>query len=173
MLPAITPPTDSLYKFLTLFGLTIFLFYVIMLSDTYHDSTLIQIKIENLAYKIQEETGVNLTKTEGHRISLRPFQHLEDRLVQLNSRLEKAGISYKKRQQYLQQLNGYQIQIDAYQTKITFCWVLIFVGISLIVIGFRSWFSREQKLRNILLQLEIDEKRATIRKLNTVQSKEH
>jgi len=170
MLPAINPPTDSLYKFLTLFGLTIFLFYVIMLSDTYHSSTLIQIKIENLAYKIQEETGIVLTETKAHKISLRPFHHLEDRLTYLNNTLSKKGIGFKKRQQYLQQMNGYQIQIDAYQTKIMFCWGLVFGGVLLIFFGFNAWNSREQKLRNQLLQLEIEEKQAQIRNLNNVHA---
>lgn len=167
MIPSINPPTDSLYKLLSLFGLTIFLFYGVVLSDTYSKSSEEQIKIENLAIRMRKETGKSLSciSPKTHRISLRPYSSLKAQLLQLEKAINCDGITTAQKSDYINVMNSSYIKIDEYRAKIIIQWILVGVGVILMVIGFIFWYFREQHLRNKLLQLELDEKRIKIEHL--------
>jgi len=167
MLPAINPPTDSLYKLVAIFGLTIFLFYVVMLSDTYHDSTEVHIKIENLMFKMRRETGQNFNcvKHEKHRITLRPYQEINQELLNLEKAINCEALTTQKKNEYRSEMNEYHIKIDAYRSKIIFYWILVFSGVFLMFWGFFRWNTKEQKLRNAILIVELEEKQLKLEKL--------
>ena len=167
MIPSINPPTDSLYKLLSLFGLTIFLFYGVVLSDTYSKSSEEEIKIENLAIRMRKETGKNLTciSPKTHHISLRPYSSLKAQLLQLEKAINCDGITPEQKSDYINVMNSSYIKIDEYRAKIIIQWILVGIGIILMGLGFYLWHRKEQKLRNILLRLELEEKELRLHKL--------
>ena len=172
MIPSINPPTDSLYKLLSLFGLTIFLFYGVVLSDTYSKSYEEEIKIENLAIRMRKETGKNLTciSPKTHHISLRPYRSLKAQLQQLEKAINCDGVTPEQKSDYINVMNSSYIKIDEYRAKIIIQWVLVGIGVVLMGLGFHLWHKKEQKLRNRLLLLELDERQIRIDKLRSQNS---
>src|SRR5687767_14606956 len=100
MIPSITPPTDNLYKFLSMFGLAIFLFSLYNLNQVYDAAASNKMGIEDLKKDIQktlirnEESHQNKHLDAGERASFKPslLKKMDIELQKISEVIEKSGL---------------------------------------------------------------------------------
>ncbi len=162
MIPAINPPTDNLYKFISLFGLAIFLFAIFMLSETLNQSNNLNVKHEEI---IQEIRTVQLENTpfkvnsEKVRKKLRPFKALSTDINRSKLLLKTLNLSLEKEYSYLGKLNVLELQVNFFRNRVFAYWLLIGSGVILMVYGFIRWGKKDQYYRDEMLLVELNTKK--------------
>lgn len=161
MIPTITPPTDNLYKFLSLFGLTIFLFSIYNLGIVYDRSSLCKTKLEDVKVEIQislfESTNKTISAFQSDSLRFRPSQirKLDEDLSKIKQMILKS--EHLDAVQKIK-LNGkvakLSVQIDALFWKLWSYVGIMVIGIFIMIRGFFRWQKREQKFRDEILQIE-------------------
>lgn len=166
MIPAITPPTDNLYKFLSLFGLTIFLFSVYMLSDIYQKGTIVDIKLEQVFQRASVENDkAELAHFKKQHISLRPFHRIDGNILEARNLFSRMHLSSERINELNGQLNIIEVEVHAFQQRMLSHWILLSSGVLLIVWGFLRWRIKDQLHRDALLLLELQIKQEDLKKL--------
>jgi hypothetical protein len=186
MLPK--PPTDSLYKFLSVIGLSIFLASVIA-------PILLSKQLNNQAAEyIRDLRALNMD-TEKWKETGKRTDSLANRLREQSAKLEEASnpkskLSQKERQQifsriegllqeqeqtlnlHMQQLRDWSkqdIEVDykkdlfedskVYVARMVgICVIGAIVGLGMSVIGFVLWYKRAQKFEDLVLKRKVEEK---------------
>ena len=162
MIPPITPPTDNLYKFISLFGLTILLFSIYNVGITFDSSASNKMKIEDvkvelqqLIYKKSNETKKDL-QTEKVKNHFRPgkLRRMHQDLLKIERFVEKADLSPKDQISILGKLSKLNVGFDTLRLKKWGYIVFGLIGLAFMVYGFWKWHRKEQKLRDNMLEIE-------------------
>lgn len=163
MIPAITPPTDNLYKFISLFGLTIFLFAVYNLGIVYDSSTRNKMRVEDIKIKIQKKLyqqshKINENLVADSTVDSRYRLIKMKQLIKDISDVEKIVASSGLNPIQIIELNGeiskLKVNLGALKSKEVFCISFSLFGLLLTTFGFFRWHYREQSLRDKILTLE-------------------
>ncbi len=163
MFPSITPPTDSLYKFISLFGLTIFLFSVFILSETYQKASTVDVKLENVFY--DKIIGNQIDCRVSNKISIRPFKRTIGNIQNARLRLDKLNISFNKKIPFYVKLNSIEVEAISFHRRIISYWLMLASGIGLVIFGYFRWHHKEQDRRDQMLQLDLEIKEYELKKL--------
>lgn len=162
MIPSITPPTDNLYKFISLFGLTILLFSVYNVGITFDSAATNKMKIEDvkvelqqLIYKKSKETKEDL-KTEEVKNHFRPgkLRRMHQDLLKIEQFVEKAGLNPKDEISILGKLSKLNVGLDTLHLKKWGYIGFAILGFGFMILGFLKWHYKEQKLRDKMLAIE-------------------
>jgi|GEM_PF-4609895 len=162
MIPPITPPTDNLYKFISLFGLTILLFSVYNVGITYDYSAANQLKIEDVKVELQQkyylryETLNSSSPLMHKKEKWRPLklQRMERNLVLLEKEVDAAELDELETYILQGKIRKLSVSIDTLRIKYYGYLGFAVLGCSLMTFGFVRWHSREQKLRDKMLTIE-------------------
>lgn len=174
MLPAITPPTDNLYKFICLFGLTLFLFFSYSLSFVHDRLSKNHQLLENirttaqhelLRYKVIQGKKVN----QQCRTTIKHASEIADlkrELLKMEALMEKSLPDHKQIIALSGELNKVEISMHGLKTKIWLYMAFLSVGVVMVYWGFRRWQLRDQNVRDTLLRLDEEIKQAERNQLN-------
>jgi hypothetical protein len=162
MLPAITPPTDNLYKFISLFGLTIFLFAVYNLGIVYDQSAKNKMQIEDLKVNVQQKifqqsklVDSNFkTRTEHQRFRPAMVTRLDNELQEIELYIRKSDLSAMELIQLDGEVNKLNVALDTLWLKQIFCLTFTVLGIGIMIFGFLRWKKKEQDIRDKILDIE-------------------
>lgn len=151
MIPAITPPTDNLYKLISLIGLGILILGIVN-SSTQSEAILeTKIEIEYIEKQIvdtihhfsKEKEGVEIhfiNTSESKNISALIAELHKDGLLSHNEILPKKVTSYVDTE-----LDVIKIKLLAIKKKELLNNLLISFSILLMIIGFTFWYLKEQR----------------------------
>ncbi len=162
MIPSITPPTDNLYKFISLFGLTILLFSVYNIGITFDSSAANKMKIEDVKselqqsiYKKSKETVENLN-TDKVKNHFRPgkIRRMHEDLLQIETFLEKAHLNPKDEITLSGKISKINVALDTLRLKQWGYIGFASLGLVFMFYGFIKWHYKEQKLRDKMLEIE-------------------
>lgn len=162
MLPAITPPTDNLYKFICLFGLTLFLFFSYNLSIVHGRSANCHMKVENVKIKVQRSL-VKLKRAHKIDFEAAPTPFWKQTFETTRVKIELERIQQKLKKAHLDdytffgltsELNKIEIENHALQIKIRLYISFLSLGAIMIFWGFFRWKRKDQNLRDEILVLE-------------------
>lgn len=167
MIPAITPPTDNLYKFICLFGLTLFLFFSYNISFVHDRLAKNHLLVENiktaaqhrlLSYKVIQGKNKNnrIRSTIKHSVEI---DDLRIQLQKLESLMENSQADHKEIIALSGELNKLDIAIHSLKTKFWLYILFMLTGIFMVIWGFRRWQLREQSIRDAILKLDEEIKR--------------
>jgi hypothetical protein len=157
MLQSISPPTDSLYKFMALFGLAMLLFSFYKSGDAFRNATETHSQLEDLRHNMQkafwahhhhELLGSDSLNREGATV---PIQHLDSDLSELEKALHQSAMPDTSKwplSAQLQKLEG-QTEVLKYRLVEYFC--ILALGLLLMVGGFTLWYTRDQVHRDRLM----------------------
>ncbi|HEX5626125.1 MAG TPA: hypothetical protein VFX48_08920 [Saprospiraceae bacterium] len=157
MLQSISPPTDSLYKFMALFGLAMLLFSFYKSGDAFRNSTETHAQLEDLRHDMQkafwlhhhhELLGSDSLTREGATV---PIRHLDSDLEEMDKALHQSSIPDTSKwplSAQLQKLEG-QTEVLKYRFIEYFC--ILALGLILMVGGFTLWYTRDQIHRDRLM----------------------
>lgn len=167
MIPAITPPTDNLYKFICLFGLTLFLFFSYNLSFVHDRLSRNHLLVENIKTTAQHRLlsykdiqGKN--KNKRTRTIIKHSDEIEDLRIQLQKLehlMENSQADHKEIIALSGELNKLDIAIHGLKTKFWLYILFLSTGIFMVIWGFRRWQIREQTVRDAILKLDEEIKR--------------
>lgn len=168
MLPAITPPTDNLYKFICLFGLTLFLFFSYSLSFVHDRLSRNHMLLENIRTKAQhnllhfEATDQN-SQFKRSRLKMKDAIEISDlrkELFNIEQLVENSPDYHKKIIALSGDLNKIEIAQYGLKTKIWLYSIFLLTGLLMIFWGFRKWKLKDQNIRDSLLKLDEEIKNA-------------
>lgn len=160
MIPSITPPTDNLYKFISLFGLAIFLFAVYNLGIVYDESAKDKMVIEDLKLDVQkayyEEHNEVLHDLP---ISEKDFKRMKlnllcEELRDVKTIIGKAHFSEIQTTILNSRVNKLNVSLDNLKSKRFFCFLCIALGFISMIVGFFLWKRKEQDIRDKILEIE-------------------
>jgi hypothetical protein len=163
MIPSITPPTDNLYKFVSMFGLAIFLFSLYNLNQVYDAAAANKMGIEDLKKDIQKTLIRNEESHQhehldagGERASFRPslLKKMDAELQNISEVIEKSELEETDKVDLEAEVGKLYVTLDYLNYKIKGCYILGVFGILLMILGFVQWNRREQKYRDGLLKIE-------------------
>ena len=162
MIPSITPPTDNLYKFISLFGLTILLFSVYNFGITYDASAKNKMKIEDVKVDIQQalfkksKLTSDSLRTDKVSIHFRPgkIRLMEQDLLQIERFIEKCQLDPAVEIALYGDISKISVALDNLSIKQSGYIVFACVGCALMIFGFFKWHYKEQKLRDKMLEIE-------------------
>lgn len=166
MIPSITPPTDNLYKFISLFGLTIFLFASYNLGIVYDQSASSKMRIEDLKVEVQKKLFthkmemIESIKTDSDRERFRParIQLMDKELKKLAKEINNSKLDPVSIIEMNGSLSKINIKIDSLWLKEMICFVFAGLGCTIMVVGFSLWKRKEQNLRDKMLSIEHESK---------------
>ena len=162
MIPSITPPTDNLYKFISLFGLTILLFSVYNFGITFDASAKTKMSIEDVKvdvqqalYKKSRQTNDSLRadKVSNH---FRPgkIRQMEQDLLQIERFIESCKLDPDQEIKLSGDISKISVALDNLSVKQSGYIVFALIGCGLMAFGFIKWHYKEQKLRDKMLAIE-------------------
>lgn len=162
MIPSITPPTDNLYKFISLFGLTILLFSVYNFGITFDASAKTKMSIEDVKvgvqqalYKKSRQTNDSLRadKVSNH---FRPgkIRQMEQDLLQIERFIASCKLDPEQEIKLSGDISKIGVALDNLSVKKNGYIGFACAGCALMLIGFFKWHYKEQKLRDKMLAIE-------------------
>ena len=164
MTPGISPPTDSLYKFISLFGLTILLFTLYNLGQVYDAASVNKMGIEDIKVKFQQELVSSQstiefeTRTDNVRLRPKFIREIQEDLFKLSSLIEESPLPIEKKIEMEGEVKKLEINLSMLSVKRRTCYLLGLSGIILMIFGFFRWWKREQALRDKLLTFEYSDR---------------
>jgi hypothetical protein len=162
MIPAITPPTDNLYKFVSLFGLTIFLFAVYNLGIVYDRVSEDTMQIEDIKVEIQKELYkasqpiIKALTIDSVGVKFRPtkIKKLNEDLHKIEDAIEQSALAPETKIELAGKVSKLSVGVDALKLKQWCCIGFMVFGLGVMIYGFLRWHTKEQKLRDSILSLE-------------------
>ncbi|TSJ46511.1 hypothetical protein [Fluviicola chungangensis] len=162
MIPSITPPTDNLYKFISLFGLTILLFSVYNFGITFDASAKTKMSIEDVKvdvqqalYKKSRQTNDSLRadKVSNH---FRPgrIRQMEQDLLQIERFIESCKLDPDEEIKLSGNISKISVALDNLSLKKNGYIGFAIIGCVLMAFGFIKWHYKEQHLRDKMLKIE-------------------
>lgn len=162
MIPSITPPTDNLYKFISLFGLTILLFSVYNISITFDASAKSKMGIEDVKVSLQKalyeksqsiNDSLRTDKVSNH---FRPgkIRQMEQDLLQIERFIASCQLDPKDEIALSGDISKISVSLDNLSVKQRGYIGFGCVGLALMIYGFIKWHYKEQKLRDKMLEIE-------------------
>lgn len=162
MIPSITPPTDNLYKFISLFGLTILLFSVYNFGITYDASAKNKMKIEDVKVELQQ---VMFKKLKFKQESLKPdstknhfrpgkIRRMNQDLSEIEHFIERAHLEPEQEISLAGQISKIKVALDTLYLKQWGYIAFAAIGSFLMIFGFYKWHHKEQKIRDRILTIE-------------------
>jgi hypothetical protein len=162
MIPAITPPTDNLYKFVALFGLTIFLFAMYNLEIVVEHSTKNKVHIESIKVDLQKRI---YERTKLKHASLTPdatsekfrpvkIKWLDTDLKSIERVVNTSNLTFIEKIEFKGQLSGLNARLDTLKIRQTIYVICVLAGVVVMVLGFLFWKRKEQDLRDKILDIE-------------------
>jgi len=166
MIPSITPPTDNLYKFISLFGLTIFLFASYNLGIVYDQSASSKMRIEDLKVEVQKKLfshDLKITESmkidsDSNRFKPARIRLMNEELQKLAKEIEASKLDPISRIEMNGSLSKLNVKIDSLWLKLMICFFFVFAGCVVMIWGFGLWKRKEQNLRDMILSMEHAEK---------------
>lgn len=162
MIPSITPPTDNLYKFISLFGLTILLFSVYNISITFDASAKSKRGIEDVKVSLQKalyeksRSTVDSLRTDKVTSRFRPgkIRRMKQDLIQLEHFIESSKLDPEQEIKLAGEISKINIVLDSLFIKLMGYIIFACLGFGLMVFGFFKWHYKEQNLRDKMLKIE-------------------
>jgi hypothetical protein len=162
MIPAITPPTDNLHKFLSLFGLTIFLFAIYNLGFVFDRSAASKMKIEDIKIEVQKKLYRSSEEVDPtlrinpvkKRFRLAKIRQLGEDLEKIQEAINKTGLRMVEKIELNGRISKLKVEVDALFIKLWTCIGITVLGLVVMIFGFFRWHYREQKLRDLMLEFD-------------------
>lgn len=161
MVPSINPPTDNLYKFISLFGLTILLFSAYNFGITFDASAKAKMSIEDVKVGIQravyERSREIDTSLRADKVShFRPgkLRLMEQDLLQIERFLETYNLDPGQKIKLSGDISKISVALDNLYLKQSGYIVFACIGCLLMAFGFFKWHHKDQKLRDKMLAIE-------------------
>lgn len=162
MLPAINPPTDNLYKFISLFGLTIFLFALYNLGIITDQVTRSKMQFEDIKTEVQQRIYSESLKQEpemvrhdvSHKFRSLFIGQLQKEVKKVESFVHQSVLPLLQKIALRGKLHKISVDLDHKQSKEIWCWIFIITGFISMITGFALWFRKEQSIRDSLLRQE-------------------
>lgn len=161
MIPSVTPPTDNLYKFISLFGLTIFLFAVYNLGVVYDQSADNKMHIESFKVDVQKklyEQSPRFHKTlsadSGRRFRPAMIRRLDSDLHKIEDVILKSHLPPIVIFELQGQVSKLSVSLDALRLKQNITIGIVIAGLLIMVYGFLKWKEKEQDIRDKILEIE-------------------
>jgi hypothetical protein len=162
MIPSITPPTDNLYKFISLFGLTILLFSVYNIGITFDASAKSKMGIEDVKVHLQQalyekyKSTNDSLKTDKISTHFRPgkIRQMEQDLLQIEGFIANCQLDPKDQIELSGDISKISVALDNLSVKKRGYIVFGSLGFALMLFGFIKWHYKEQKLRDKMLAIE-------------------
>lgn len=162
MIPSITPPTDNLYKFISLFGLTILLFSVYNIGITFDASAKSKMGIEDVKVSLQKaiyekscatNDSLRTDKVSSH---FRPgkIRRMKQDLLQIEHFIESSELDPAKEIKLSGEISKISVSLDNLSIKQWGYISFAIAGCGLMIFGFIKWHYKEQKLRDKMLAIE-------------------
>ena len=164
MIPSITPPTDNLYKFISLFGLAIFLFAIYNLGIVYDKSAGNKMLIEDMKVQVQKklyETTKLLhndlsTDTSGTKFRPVMLSRQGEDLHKVEEIVEASALDPLTKIELQGEISKLNVSLNSLSKKFWTCFILIGSGFIVMVWGFWLWKRKEQNFRDEILRIEKD-----------------
>ena len=163
MVPTITPPTDNLYKFISLFGLTIFLFSSYNLGIVFDRSTQVKMELEdlkvNVIKKIYTEKSiinprlVSNDPTVGRNKPIKVNKLIKD-LQEVKDEIKDAKLTDLITIELNAKVSKMRLILDSIQLKLYTCISFVVIGLFVMIFGFLRWKKRDQDIRDKMLEIE-------------------
>lgn len=162
MIPSITPPTDNLYKFISLFGLTILLFSVYNISITFDASAKSKMGIEDVKVSLQKalyeksQSTNDSLRTDKVSTHFRPgkIRQMEQDLLQIERFIASCKLDPKDEIALSGDISKISVSLDNLSVKQSGYIGFGCLGCALMIFGFFKWHYKEQKLRDKMLEIE-------------------
>lgn len=162
MIPSITPPTDNLYKFISLFGLTILLFSAYNIGITFDASAKSKMGIEDVKVSLQkaiyEKSCVTNDSLKTDKVSshFRPgkIRRMKQDLLQIEHFIESSELDPDTEIKLSGEISKISVSLDNLSIKQWGYISFAIVGCGLMAFGFLKWHYKEQKLRDKMLAIE-------------------
>lgn len=162
MIPSITPPTDNLYKFISLFGLTILLFSVYNIGITFDASAKSKMGIEDVKVSLQKaiyeksySTNDSLrTDKVGNHFRPGKILQMEQDLLQIERFIASCQLDPKDEIALSGDISKISVALDNLSIKQRGYIGFGCIGFALMIFGFFKWHYKEQQLRDKMLEIE-------------------
>jgi hypothetical protein len=154
MLPNLTPPTDNLYKFIALFGLTILLFSFYKSSEVFEHSARTKSNIEDVRREIHD---IYWSSIEHHKhpmdtmdTNVSPFtvRDLSDDLHEIAATVGKSNLNDSLKFDIDTKIRKMMVDTDVLGIKITEYFFILGLGFVLMIFGFIQWYRKDQRYRD-------------------------
>ncbi len=176
MIPSITPPTDNLYKFISLFGLTIFLFSAYNLGIVFDRSAHVKMELEDLKVSVIKKIYtekyiinqrlVSNVPADGRNKPIKVNKLIKD-LREVKNEIKDAKLDDLITIELNAKVSKMRLNLDSIQLKLYTCISFVVIGLLVMIFGFLRWKKREQDIRDKILAIEHilkEQKRDTKRK---------
>jgi hypothetical protein len=161
MLP-VSPPTDSLYKFISLFGLAILILASYKSGKTFEALSANRVAMEGIKKDIRVEMAGHYTQADsdsaGVATATTAIRQLPDDVDAVLKEIAAAPLSLKAKMVFDGEVKKLKAERHSLDLRIAEYIVTLMAGIMLVVIGFMLWYKRDQLLKDRLLKAELERK---------------
>lgn len=162
MLP-VSPPTDSLYKFVALFGLAILILASYKSGKTFEALSVNRVAMEGIKKDIRVEMAGYYTQaysdSPGALMATTAIKQLPDDIDAVLKEITIAPLSLNAKMIYDGEVRKLKAERSSLDIRITEYIVTLMAGILLVVTGFMLWYKRDQLLKDWLLKAELEGKK--------------
>ena len=163
MIPGISPPTDSLYKFISIFGLGILILGVINMTSQQDELINNKIAIENIQHHIYDTLLVyNVIDFEYQKEmqdNVVDFSRMDEAIIDLDKLeaivSESTEIPQAIKAHIITKIDIIEIQIGVTHKLQRLNYYLISFSVVLIFIGFVMWYIKEQRWQDKRIKSEV------------------
>lgn len=161
----LSPPTDSLYKFISLFGLAIFIMASYKSGKAFEKISNNRVDIETVKKDVRVaiahhyiNDGKHVTDTLGEALTTALVKQLPDDPDAIISEIATAPLPLKTRVAFDGEIKKLKAQRQSLNISIIEYMATLATGILLMVLGFILWYKRDQVLKDRLLKAELEKK---------------
>jgi hypothetical protein len=153
----LSAPTDSLYKFISLFGLAIFILASYKSGKAFEASSVNKVQAEALKKEIRLAMAHGTADSTG-TITIVPVEQLPDDLDAILQRITASGLPLGAKLEFEGEIKKLKAQKDGLGIRIIEYIATLVAGVILIALGFILWYKRDQLLKDRLLKVDLEKK---------------
>jgi hypothetical protein len=161
----LSPPTDSLYKFISLFGLAIFILASYKSGKAFEKISNNRVAIETVKKDIRLtiahhdiNSHTHAGDTLGEAVAIAMIKQLPDDADAILHEIESLRLPLKTRLSFDGEIRKLKTQRESLNISIIEYMATLATGILLMVLGFILWYKRDQVLKDRLLKAELEKK---------------
>jgi hypothetical protein len=161
MLP-LSPPTDSLYKFISLFGLAILILASYKSGKTFEALSANRVAMEGIKKDIRVEMAGHYIQADSGSVEVATattaIRQLPDDADAVLKEVAALPLSLKAKMVFDGEVKKLKAERNSLDIRITEYIVTLMAGIMLVVTGFMLWYKRDQLFKDRLLKAELERK---------------
>jgi hypothetical protein len=156
----LSPPTDSLYKFISLFGLAIFILASYKSGKAFEALTRNRVDIEIVKKDIRVAIAQHYaaTDTTGETLTMTAIKQLPDDATAILKEIESAPLPLRSRLTFDGEIKKLKAERESLNTRIIEYMITLVSGVILITLGFILWYKRDQLLKDSILKADLEKK---------------